>query len=41
MLMDQFGIGQHPLNHEKAMKAYFDGWAQALFDVDDRHSLAD
>lgn len=41
MLMDQFGIGQHPLNHEKAMKAYFEGRAQALFDVDDRHPLAD
>lgn len=41
MLMDQFGIAQHPLNHEKAMKAYFNGRAEALFDVDDRHPLAD
>lgn len=41
MLMDQFGIGQHPLNHEKAMKAYFEGRAEALFDVDGRHPLAD
>lgn len=41
MLMDQFGIAQHPLNHEKAMKAYFEGRAEALFEVDDRHPLAD
>ncbi|RVP97133.1 integrase [Sinorhizobium meliloti] len=41
MLMDQFGIAQHPLNHEKAMTAYFEGRAEALFEVDDRHPLAD
>ncbi|MBP2235528.1 hypothetical protein J2Z31_002020 [Sinorhizobium kostiense] len=32
MLMDQFGIAQHPLNHEKAMKAYFEGRACPSFD---------
>lgn len=41
MLMHQFGIIQNGLNHEKAMKAYFDGRAEALFDVADRHRLAD
>nr|WP_246763268.1 hypothetical protein [Rhizobium sp. 007] len=40
-LMQQFGIDAHPLNHEKAMKAYFGGRAEALLDVDDRHPLAD
>lgn len=39
--MDQFGISRHPLNHEKAMKAYLDDRAEALFDVDERHPLAD
>ncbi|MBY5806113.1 integrase [Rhizobium leguminosarum bv. viciae] len=41
MLMHQFDISQHPLNHEKAMKAYFSGRAEALFDVAERHPLAD
>ncbi|UIK18325.1 tyrosine-type recombinase/integrase [Rhizobium leguminosarum] len=41
MLMHQFDISQNPLNHEKAMKAYFSGRAEALFDVAERHSLAD
>lgn len=41
MLMHQFDITQNGLNHEKAMKAYFDGRAEALFDVADRHPLAD
>jgi len=41
MLMHQFSIEPHPLNHEKAMKAYFSGRAEALFDVADRHPLAD
>jgi integrase len=40
-LMHQFGIEPHPLNHEKAMKAYFKGRAEALLDVDERHPLAD
>ncbi len=40
-LMQQFGIEAHPLNQEKAMKAYFGGRADALFDVEDRHPLAD
>ncbi|MBY5336101.1 integrase [Rhizobium leguminosarum] len=41
MLMHQFDISQNALNHEKAMKAYFSGRAEALFDVAERHSLAD
>ncbi|NKL30165.1 integrase [Rhizobium leguminosarum bv. viciae] len=41
MLMHQFDISQNGLNHEKAMKAYFSGRAEALFDVADRHPLAD
>jgi integrase len=41
MLMYQFGISPNPLNHEKAMKAYFSGRAEALFDIADRHPLAD
>ncbi|WP_343226841.1 integrase [Rhizobium laguerreae] len=41
MLMHQFDISQNGLNHEKAMKAYFSGRAEALFDVAERHPLAD
>ncbi|MGO7078417.1 DUF6538 domain-containing protein [Rhizobium johnstonii] len=41
MLMHQFDISQNALNHEKAMRAYFSGRAEALFDVAERHSLAD
>lgn len=40
-LMHLFEISRHPLNEEKAMKAYFSGRAEALFDVSERHSLAD
>ncbi|MBY5883402.1 integrase [Rhizobium leguminosarum] len=40
-LMYLFDIGPHPLNQEKAMKAYFSGRAEALFDVAERHPLAD
>ncbi len=41
MLMHQFDISPNALNHEKAMKAYFSGRAEALFDVAERHPLAD
>jgi integrase len=40
-LMYLFDINPHPLNEEKAMKAYFSGRAEALFDVAERHPLAD
>ncbi|WP_244712992.1 integrase [Rhizobium cremeum] len=40
-LMHLFEISPHPLNEEKAMKAYFNGRAEALFDVAERHPLAD
>jgi integrase len=40
-LMRQFEIEAHPVNREKAMKAFFGGRAQALLEVDDRHPLAD
>jgi len=40
-LMHLFEISSHPLNEEKAMKAYFSGRAEALFDVAERHPLAD
>ncbi|MBP2560112.1 hypothetical protein J2857_002881 [Neorhizobium galegae] len=40
-LMHFFEISSHPLNEEKAMKAYFSGRAEALFDVAERHPLAD
>jgi hypothetical protein len=40
-LMHLFEISSHPLNEEKAMKAYFSGRAEALFDVAERHVLAD
>ncbi len=40
-LMHLFEISPHPLNEEKAIKAYFSGRAEALFDVAERHPLAD
>ncbi|MCV3739093.1 integrase [Rhizobium sp. TRM96647] len=40
-LMHLFEISPNPLNEEKAMKAYFSGRAEALFDVAERHPLAD
>ncbi|MGV4792954.1 DUF6538 domain-containing protein [Rhizobium sp. F40D2] len=40
-LMHLFEISPNPLNEEKAMKAYFNGRAEALFDVAERHPLAD
>ncbi|WP_342242345.1 integrase [Ensifer sp. OTU672] len=40
-LMHLFEISSNPLNEEKAMKAYFSGRAEALFDVAERHPLAD
>lgn len=40
-LMHLFEISPNPLNEEKAMKAYFSGRADALFDVAERHPLAD
>ncbi len=40
-LMHLFKISPHPLNEEKAMKAYFSGRAEALFDVAERHPLFD
>lgn len=40
-LMYLFDINPNALNEEKAMKAYFSGRAAALFDVAERHPLAD
>ncbi|MBB4576034.1 integrase [Rhizobium lentis] len=40
-LMHLFEISPNPVNEEKAMKAYFSGRAEALFDVAERHPLAD
>lgn len=40
-LMHLFEISPNPLNEEKAIKAYFSGRAEALFDVEERHLLAD
>ncbi|MGV1758864.1 DUF6538 domain-containing protein [Rhizobium sp. A22-96] len=40
-MMAQFGIEETGINHEKAMKAFFKGRAEALLDIDDRHPLAE
>ena len=40
-LMEAFGIEDNGVNREKATSRFFEGKAEALLDVDDRHSLAD
>ncbi|WP_377293868.1 integrase [Rhizobium sp. SG2393] len=40
-LMQAFDIDDNPINREKAASRFFEGKAEALLDVDDRHPLAD